>query len=75
MNKFWLFAGSIYYPSGGMRDFRGEFDSVKDATEAFRTWCVERGTPTGQYEWAHVYSVETGNIVTEVEREFWPEAA
>jgi hypothetical protein len=31
MNRYLLFAGSRYYPSGGFRDFIGSFDTIEDA--------------------------------------------
>ena len=31
MKQYLLFAGSFYYPSGGIKDFKGDFDSIVDA--------------------------------------------
>lgn len=47
MNKFYVFLGEIYYPLGGYKDFKGEFDSLDDAVKyirinysnAFDRWC------------------------------------
>jgi hypothetical protein len=31
MKRYWLFSWDTYYPSGGMSDYRGSFDSLEDA--------------------------------------------
>jgi hypothetical protein len=31
MKRYWLFFWDTYYPSGGMNDFLGSFDSVEEA--------------------------------------------
>ena len=32
--RYLLFAGDMYYPSGGMKDFEGAFDSVQEAIDS-----------------------------------------
>lgn len=49
--RYWLFFGDTYYPSGGMYDYAGSFDSIEDA-KAYK--------PVGYYNWAHVFDTETG---------------
>lgn len=44
--RFWLFAGKNYYPLGGMDDFVGSFDSVREAQDF-----VEKGD---FYQWYQV---------------------
>ncbi len=34
MKRVFLFAGETYYPSGGMSDYRGAFDSIEEAKAA-----------------------------------------
>jgi hypothetical protein len=34
MKRFLVFCCDTYYPSGGMDDFIGDFDTIKDATDA-----------------------------------------
>lgn len=48
MKPFWLFGGDIYYPSGGMEDFAGSFDSLDEAKAA-----PIPGEP--DFRWAHIY--------------------
>ena len=33
MKKYWLFAGDIYYPNGGMDDFRKDYDTLEEVQE------------------------------------------
>ena len=58
MKRYWLFAGHNYYPSGGMEDFVGDFDSQKDAKHS-----VLPEIKRSAYHWAHVYDTETREIV------------
>ena len=37
MKPFMLFAYDTYYPSGGISDLRGSYDSISEAREAFET--------------------------------------
>ena len=34
MKPLLLFAGEHYYPSGGVNDFRGDFNTIEEAIEA-----------------------------------------
>lgn len=47
LKRWWVFAGDTYYPCGGMGDFRGSFDTEKDA-ELF----VKK--ELGSHGWHHV---------------------
>lgn len=47
--KYFLFAGDCYYPSGGVWDWEGSFDSVKEAKER-----LEELLKHGNYGWAHI---------------------
>lgn len=53
MKRYWLFAGETYYPSGGMGDFRGCFDSSEEA-QAHQMWSAD---------WAHVFDSQDAVIV------------
>lgn len=52
--RFWLFAGDFYYPSGGMRDFIGSFDTVAEALSA-----------AVKYDWHQVFD-SVGKYLTRV---------
>jgi hypothetical protein len=49
---FFLFAGDDYYPSGGMYDFRGAFETL-DAAKAALPECRD---------WAHVATLADGKL-------------
>lgn len=52
--RYMLFAGSEYYPSGGMDDLKGTFDTVEEATaEGYAK----------RYDWFHVVDRETLDVV------------
>ena len=58
MKHYLLFAGSNYYPSGGMNDFQGDFVSV-DACKN----CLLGEKLSQSFDWWHVVDVGTGKIV------------
>ncbi len=47
MNKYLLFLGDDYYPSGGWDDFVGSFDSLHEAVERIKS-------EDSHYKWAHI---------------------
>lgn len=55
--RYWLFAGNMYYPLGGMDDFESSFDTVDEAIQAH----VPTNDPSG--EWAEVF--DSDNMVIE----------
>jgi hypothetical protein len=55
MKRYFLFAGSVYYPDGGWSDFQGSFDSVKDATDyALSNLEPYEKEDVGRFNWYHV---------------------
>jgi hypothetical protein len=57
MKRYLVFAGSVYYPSGGWDDFVGAYDTITEA----RAVELERGK--GDYSWAHTIDTETMEVV------------
>ena len=58
MQRFWLFAGQDYYPSGGMHDLDSRHDTLAEAES--------RGdilTAEDSCVWWHVMDLTTGAIV------------
>lgn len=49
MTKFMLFGGDSYYPSGGMGDYLGTYDSIEEA----------KGGGGERCDWAHVVDMDT----------------
>ncbi len=54
MRQFLLFGGDLYYPSGGWKDFRGDFDNLESALHRAATLRID---------WWHIFDMETGQIV------------
>lgn len=67
MKNFLLFAGQDDYPSGGMKDFAGGFDTLGAAVDGY----TDR---PGSYDWAHVLDLERGQVVWAVSVEHGREA-
>jgi len=57
MNRYLLFSGDDYYPSGGWQDFRGDFETIEKAKEHF---LVDKD---GNRDWMHVVDSTDGRIV------------
>lgn len=64
MKRYLIFGSPGYYPSGGMYDFRGSFDTIEDAkalaNEPFES--AARGS-----DWAHIVDYETMEIILEAD--------
>jgi hypothetical protein len=64
MGRYLLFAGDEYYPSGGWQDYKGRFDSVKEALKA-----AASGTKNldfqGTWDWWQIVDLATGKMVME----------
>lgn len=56
LKRFFLFAGSGYYPVGGWEDFRGDFDTIDDARS------VAKEKFGGSFEWWHIVDMDLGGI-------------
>jgi len=56
MNRFLLFAGSYYYPSGGWNDFVQSFESLESAKDYIIT-------NVSGYDWIQIVDSKTEEIV------------
>lgn len=54
MNRYWLFAFENYYPSGGMLDYKGSFNSFEQCKKEF----VKSGLCFG-----HIFDSEFEKII------------
>lgn len=62
--RFVLFAGDTYYPSGGWDDFRGSFHTKEEAERAAKEgWTRDHPMWTGKYDWTQIIDLETGEEV------------
>ena len=55
MKRYWLFAGSNYYPSGGMEDFK----ECSDSLDYLKGYILRMEFA----EWAHIYDFEKNKII------------
>lgn len=56
MKRYLLFAGNNYYPSGGMNDLAGDFDTIEEAVAFIgpRPGKVEDYEYTISFDWAEI---------------------
>ena len=57
MKTYFLFGGDTYYPSGGMKDLQGKFDSVEEC---------ETFVENMNFDWYQIVESDTLSIVKEV---------
>lgn len=64
MKRYLSFFGSIYYPSGGMEDFEGDFDLPEHALECLLKKAAEvYPDDPWTFQWAHVWDLQQRRIV------------
>jgi hypothetical protein len=59
--QYALFAGSHYYPSGGMNDCRGRYVTIELARDAAQIGDED----FGGYDWYQIVDLETFTVVEE----------
>lgn len=57
VKQFILMAGHIYYASGGFHDYKGSFDTKKEAEDKEREWLQNK-----EYVWSHICDLETSML-------------
>lgn len=73
MNRYLLFAGNDYYPSGGALDLLHVFDTLREAKQYVALWgdrlrirqepMLGVEAPRETVDWAHIYDVEQRRYV------------
>ena len=68
MKRYLTFIGAIYYPSGGMDDFKGDFDTIEEAQSFIeekvdKDKYYETKEQQWEYTWAHIWDTETRSKV------------
>ena len=59
MKKYLAFYGAAYYPSGGMDDFIGDYETLEEAIQTINKKHKEDSYgETWEYAWASVWSTE-----------------
>jgi hypothetical protein len=76
MKRYLVFIGNFYYPSGGMRDFKGDFNTLPECKEAIEKEFLDdydsdlhTESPFEYIEsrdfqkWSHIYDNVEGVII------------
>lgn len=58
MQRYWLFAGSNFYPNGGMSDFVISMDDLEDVKSYIKIMKT--------FQWAHIYDSLLHKIILEI---------
>ena len=58
MKRFLIFAGDNYYPSGGMRDFIGDYGTFQEAESNLLNLVIKNG-----WDWGDIWDCETREMV------------
>lgn len=61
VKRYVLMGGSIYYASGGFKDYLSSHDTEEEAKTALEKWFESQGD-SKEYSWAHVGDLETGQM-------------
>lgn len=62
MKRFWLFEFGTYYPTGGMSDLKGTYDTAEEARENMAVgFCIQI------FDSKEQKLVKTGNLVDDIE--------
>ena len=57
--SYFLFMGDVYYPNGGMNDYKGSFDTLNEAIKAGDN--LKYSSITGN--WGHIARVGEGDYI------------
>lgn len=60
MKTYMSFAGSNYYPVGGINDFIGCFETLQEAINKINEYDDSYGR---LYDWGHVFCLESMKVV------------
>lgn len=63
MKNYLAFYGYEFYPSGGMEDFIGDYDTLQEAIDAINEYNKNEDQGNWENRWAHVYNIPERVIV------------
>lgn len=68
MKKFMVFFGQWYYPNGGMDDFIGDFDTIKESIKAIKEKEKEYEEDDGSVDmtFAQIYDISKKKVVKRI---------
>lgn len=68
-DRFLVFGGLTYYPSGGWEDYIGRFPTIEAAKAFSAEWLETNGMGWLKGDWVHIVDVETGETVYDRHRD------
>jgi hypothetical protein len=63
MKNYLVFIGEYYYPNGGIKDFKEDFNTLDEAKQYIEDWLNNEPYYLKTEYWYHVYSIEDKTIV------------
>lgn len=66
MKRYYLFAGSHYYPAGGANDLVGTFETLELVKQAIDEDKAKDDLNHYPWEWYHVLDIQTGEVMDKV---------
>jgi hypothetical protein len=60
LQRYWLFAGDVYYACGGIHDLHATYATLDEARAAAAAWLTDE---RALYSWWHVIDAQTGTIL------------
>ena len=64
MERYLVFYGSVYYPSGGVNDLIGSFNTKEEGVEKIKKQHKQESyRDTWEYAWAHIYDTKEKEII------------
>jgi glyoxylase-like metal-dependent hydrolase (beta-lactamase superfamily II) len=64
MKRYLLFTGDTFYPGGGMKDFRGDFNTIDEAFD------FSASDKVGAWDWYEIYDTHERKDATPVPRTY-----
>ena len=73
MKRFLLFHGENCYPKGGAKDFKGSFETEKDAVDAYpvEQYIMKWGGNSIDNGWANIFDLKREKIILKYKDNLW----
>lgn len=66
MKRYYAFVCAVYYPGGGMEDFRGDYDTLEEASKSIHDIALEEGSNLDyfwKFHFAEIFDSVTRNRI------------
>lgn len=68
IDRYWIFAGENYYPSGGIEDWKDSYEELEEAKTGLKNIMEnpdQRYNICSRYDWGYIVDMEHGDIIFE----------